>query len=141
MIYLPKPKNNIAGGIIPKNKFADIITRNNIVGDLFTKNNIAGDLFTSYLFTKNILAGDLFTKNNIVAFYNLLPQPIPIVLVRYHSMPGLIPDNYSNDSPNHHSFHTIEGAPITDVFALKHLQTRSQAFSTTIAQASSRSCP
>ena len=31
-------------------------------------------------------------------------------------MPGLIPYNYSNNSPNHHSFHTVEGAPIANVF-------------------------
>ena len=45
-----------------------------------------------------------------------LPQPIPIVPAHYHDMPGLIPNNYSNDSLNHHSFHTVEGAPITNVF-------------------------
>ena len=31
-------------------------------------------------------------------------------------MTGLIPDDYSNNSPNHHSFHTVEGAPIANVF-------------------------
>ena len=31
-------------------------------------------------------------------------------------MSGLIPNNYSDNSPNHHSFHTIEGAPIANVF-------------------------
>jgi hypothetical protein len=45
-----------------------------------------------------------------------LPRPIPIVPARYHDMPGLIRNNYSNDSPNHHSFHTVKGAPIANVF-------------------------
>jgi hypothetical protein len=34
----------------------------------------------------------------------------------YHDMPGLIPDDYSNDSSYHHSFHTVKGAPIANVF-------------------------
>ena len=45
-----------------------------------------------------------------------LPWPIPIGPARYHNMPGLIPDNYSDDSSHHHSFHNVEGAPIANVF-------------------------
>jgi hypothetical protein len=44
-----------------------------------------------------------------------LPRPIPIVQARYHDMPGLVPEDYRNDSPHHHSFHTVEGAPIANV--------------------------
>ncbi len=46
----------------------------------------------------------------------LLPRPIPIEPACYQDMPGLITDNYSNDSSHHHSFHTIKGAPIANVF-------------------------
>ena len=44
------------------------------------------------------------------------PLPWPIVPARYHNMPGLIPEDYSEYSPNHHSFHTVEGALIANVF-------------------------
>ena len=44
------------------------------------------------------------------------PLPRPIVPAHYHNMPGLIPNDYSKNSPNNHSFHTVEGAPIANVF-------------------------
>ena len=60
----------------------------------------------------------------------LLPQPIPIVLAQYHNIPGLIPNsnNYSNDSYNHHSFHTFKGAPIANVLCFREIADKITGF-------------